>query len=238
VKSSRSGSEGLAVAAFLAAAGTVLAAATPTPTPRPKLSGGFGKPRATPVAAASSDGGQSLADVVRAAGETRGTGSAVKEKGSVTIDNKSLVKDSEKGGRLTTSSAPARQPAAVPKPTAVGEAAARGDEVAAAATGAADAAGAGGGEAEWKEIARRDRKRVDEAKARVDELSATSRKLENDFYAWDDGQYRDRVIKPAWDRAKSDLEQARIDLDAAEKELADLPEKARKAGALPGWIRE
>ena len=69
-------------------------------------------------------------------------------------------------------------------------------------------------------------------------LTATSRKLENDFYAWDDGQYRDRVIKPAWDRAKADLEQAKVELEAAEKQLADLPERARKAGALPGWIRE
>ena len=33
-------------------------------------------------------------------------------------------------------------------------------------------------------------------------------------------------------------EQAKLDLEAAEKQLADLPERARKAGALPGWIRE
>ena len=75
-------------------------------------------------------------------------------------------------------------------------------------------------------------------RARIADLTATSRKLENDFYAWDDGQYRDRVIKPAWDRAKADLEQAKVELEAAEKQLADLPERARKAGALPGWIRE
>ena len=64
------------------------------------------------------------------------------------------------------------------------------------------------------------------------------RKLENDFYAWDDGQYRDRVIKPAWDHAKSELTDAKNELVAAEKDLADLPEKARQAGAMPGWIRE
>ncbi len=243
MKAPRPGFEGLASAvglvSLLAAAGTILAATTPTPTPRPKLSGGFGRPRATPASAASADGGQGLADVVRAAGETRGNGPAGREKGSVTIDNKSLVKDSEKG-RLTTSSAPARQhpaaAAAAPKPTPVPET--HRDGVATAANGSADPSETVGGEAEWKELARRDRKRVDDAKKRIDELTSTTKKLENDFYAWDDGQYRDRVIKPAWDRAKSDLEQARVDLDAAEKELAELPEKARQAGALPGWIRE
>ncbi len=75
-------------------------------------------------------------------------------------------------------------------------------------------------------------------KARVAELEAATRKLENDFYAWDDGQYRDRVIKPAWDHAKSELTDAKNELVAAEKDLADLPEKARQAGAMPGWIRE
>ena len=75
-------------------------------------------------------------------------------------------------------------------------------------------------------------------KARVAELEAATKKLENDFYAWDDGQYRDRVIKPAWDRTLSDLDTARRQLADAEKNLAELPERARKAGALPGWIRE
>ena len=53
---------------------------------------------------------------------------------------------------------------------------------------------------------------------------------------WDDGQYRDRVIKPAWDHSRGDLETAKQELEVAEKDLADLPEKARRAGALPGWI--
>jgi hypothetical protein len=233
VKLARFRVAGLVFMGVLMSVGTALAAATPTPTPRPKLSGGFGRPRATPAPAASSDGGQSLADVVRAAQGSKGNGSVDKAKGSVTIDNRSLVKDSDKG-RLTTSSVSAPKP---PAPTATPAAEARASAEGAAAA-SIDASGAGGGEAEWKEIARRDRKRVDDAKTRVAELTATSKKLENDFYAWDDGQYRDRVIKPAWDRAKADLEQAKTELDAAEKELSELPERARKAGALPGWIRE
>ena len=73
---------------------------------------------------------------------------------------------------------------------------------------------------------------------RVEELTAAVKKLENDFYAWDDGQYRDRVIKPSWDKTRDQLEDAKRELEAAEKDLSDLPEKARRAGAAPGWIRE
>ena len=93
-------------------------------------------------------------------------------------------------------------------------------------------------ETEWRGIADAARKRVVDGKAKVAELDATTRKLENDFYSWDDGQYRDRVIKPSWDSSRQQLEQAKADLVAAEKDLADLPERARRAGAFPGWIRE
>ena len=224
------------VAAAMGAA-TLLAAATPTPTPRPRLSGGFGRPRATPVPVAVPEGGQSLADVVRAAQET-----GEKEKSGITIDNKNLVKDSAKG-RLTTSSVAASSASSTARPAPVPAATPAAAPVAPVAAGGngthADAAPAeGGGEAEWRETAQRERKAVEDARKKVADLTATSRKLENDFYAWDDGQYRDRVIKPAWDRARADLEQARVELDTAEKQLADLPERARKAGALPGWIRE
>jgi len=147
----------------------------------------------------------------------------------MTINNRSLVKGSDKGKVSTSKGAPAHpHPApvvpATPSPSA--------------AVTAADAAPTGGTEAEWRATAARDRKGVADAKARVAELEAATKKLENDFYAWDDGQYRDRVIKPAWDHSRVDLETARQELAQAEKTLADLPERARKAGALPGWIRE
>ncbi len=212
---------------WLFAAASAVASPTPTPTPRPRLSGGFGRPRATPVAPTLTDGGQSLADVVRAAQETRDTAGAPAEKGGITIDNRSLVKNPEKGRLSTSAVRPTRTPAALSP--------ASGDEGSPSASVPTPPAG---GEAEWREIARRDRKAVTDARARVAELSATAKKLENDFYAWDDGQYRDRVIKPSWDRTLSDLEDAKRQLAEAEKNLADLPERARKAGALPGWIRE
>jgi hypothetical protein len=200
---------------------SVVAAAsdpTPTPTPRPKLSGGFGRPASTPIAGDS--GGQEFSDVVRAAQESR---SRKEQKPGVAITNKSLVTDPKKG-KLTTS-----QSRNLPVTTTL---------VATPATPARPEAAPAAGEAEWKERARKARQRVEEGKARVFQLEGDTATLEKDFYKWDDGQYRDGVIKPAWERKKAELENARKELADAEKDLSDLPDQARKAGALPGWIRE
>ena len=201
---------------------------TPTPTPKPKLSGGFGRTASTPVP--SEQNGQSLADVVRAAE----TAKAPKEKKSaVTIDNRNLVTDPTKG-RLTTV---ASQPTPRPAPAAAGRPPVMMPPM--TPTPTLPLAGqVSADEQKWRDAARAAKQRVEDAKKKVEDLEASNHKLENDFYAWDDGQYRDRVIKPAWDKAKADLETARQELAAAEKDLADLPEKARKAGALPGWLRE
>jgi hypothetical protein len=220
-------------AGALVLAGTAAAAAQAparTPTPAPKLSGGFGRPRNTPPPTPAGEaGGQALSDVVTAA---KTSSAGVSEKSTLTIDNRSLVKNPSKGRVSTGRAAPAH-----PAPTAPPAASATPVAVAAPVP-AGDAPGSPGTEAEWKAMAANSRKRVADDKARVEELSAATKKLENDFYAWDDGQYRDRVIKPAWDRSRTDLETAKQELVEAEKDLADLPEKARKAGALPGWIRE
>ncbi len=214
------------------AAATVLSAQEPTRTPTPvhRLSGGFGRPRTTAAAIPVHDGGQGFSDVVHAAHESRDGTPA--DSGTLTINNRSLVKSSTKGKISSSKPEPTARPASrtpVPSPAAV---------PAGGGADAADPAANGAGEAQWKQTAANARKRVVDAKARVAELEASTRKLENDFYAWDDGQYRDRVIKPAWDRAKSDLVDAKNEAAEAEKDLADLPEKARRAGAMPGWIRE
>ena len=95
-----------------------------------------------------------------------------------------------------------------------------------------------GDEAYWRGEARRLRERVDALKETIARLEGEVTKLEADFYSWDDGAYRDRVIKPAWDKAREELTTARKELPVAERELEDLPDRARKAGALPGWLRE
>jgi len=215
----------------MAALSAALMAETParTPTPAPRLSGGFGRPRATPAPTpAGEPGGQGLSDLVQAA---KGAPSA--EKSGLTIDNRTLVKNADKG-RVSTSRAIPTPARPAPAPTAAPAAA----PTSARAPEPAEAGNPAGTEAEWKEIASKARKRVTDDKAKVAELEAATRKLENDFYAWDDGQYRDRVIKPAWDHSRTELETAKKELETAEADLADLPERARRAGALPGWIRE
>lgn len=222
----------LALAAGPAAALPEAPARTPTPVVH-RLSGGFGRPRATPAPPA--DGGQSLADVVRAAKEARQQGeSPTREKSGLTIDNRSLVTNPDKGRVSTSRAAPgnAHAPAAGVPPTPPSAPA----DV--RPTAPSSAASPPASENEWREIARAARKHAADARARVGELEAAVKKLENDFYAWDDGQYRDRVIKPAWDKTRDQLEDARRELAAADKDLTDLPERARRAGALPGWIRE
>lgn len=224
---------------LVVAAGPAIAASHPSPTPtaRPRLSGGFGRPRATVTPSDPASGGQTFADVVRAAHEGSGEKAGAGEHGAVVIDNRSLVTDPNKGrvstSRIVRTPTPARAAPKVPdapgapapaSPPAAGAAAARGD--------------APPTEAEWNGIATAARQRVADAKGKVAELEATTKKLENDFYAWDDGQYRDRVIKPSWDRSRQQLDEAKAELASAEKDLAELPEKARRAGALPGWIRE
>lgn len=220
----------IGVAAGLLASSVVVGAPSPTPTPRPRLSGGFGRPRATPPPAPA-DGGQSLADVVRAAQDAR---SQNPERGAVTINNQSLVTNPDKGRVSTSKAVPSRLAPRAPSPSPAAAAADSPTPVETPAAGSVP----GGTEAEWRRTADSTRQRVLTAKTRVAELDATAKKLENDFYAWDDGQYRDRVIKPSWDRTLQQLVVAQGELADAEKDLAALPEKARQAGAQPGWIRE
>jgi hypothetical protein len=212
-------------------------APTPTPTARPKLGGGFGRAVATPAVAGAT--GQSLADVVHAA-QTARSKEPTEKKAGVRIDNSTLVTDPTKGRVTTARAAPA--PASVPaagRPAATPAGGSR-TQIAPAPTAvpAVLPSGPSADEMKWRDASRLAKKRVEDAKQRVSELDAAAHKLENDFYAWDDGQYRDRVIKPAWDKTKDELEAAKKELVEAEKDLADLPERARKAGALPGWLRE
>ena len=202
---------------------------TPTPTPTPKerkLSGGFGRgaPDAvvTPEAeAAPASSGQSLADAVRAANESK---KRKEGKGKIAITNETLVTDPRKG-RLTTSSP---RPTPSPAPEAARE------DVRPTPADVLDSEA----EAYWRDRMHTAKARVADLEERVRRLEQEAKRLENDFYSWDDGNYRDGVIKPAWDKKREELETAKKDLVDAQKELADLPEKARKAGALPGWLRD
>lgn len=155
-----------------------------------------------------------------------GTSPKATPKKKVRLTNETLVTESDKG-KLSTSEV---NTARTPSPR-------RGDEKL-ETTGPAAPAPGEGDEAYWRGESRRLRERVDALKETIARLEGEVTKLEADFYSWDDGAYRDRVIKPAWDKAREELATARKELPVAERELTDLPDRARKAGALPGWLRE
>jgi hypothetical protein len=194
--------------AVLLAAGLSVVAANPRPTPTPE-------PRLT--------GGFGKAP----AAEPSARRAAEKKK--LRITNESLVTEPDKGRVSTSEVVPPPTPTPRSPRTRVTPAASASEEAAEPREG---------GEGYWREEARRARERVATIREEIARLEIQVKKLESDFYSWDDGAYRDRVIKPAWDKAREDLATARKDLPEAEKDLADLPERARRAGAQPGWLRE
>ncbi len=75
----------------------------------------------------------------------------------------------------------------------------------------------------------------------VDQLSELQTKaagLRRSFYAQDDPYVRDGQIKPAWDRALDQIAATRKSIYRLEDQLKETLEEGRKAGALPGWLRE
>jgi len=189
---------------------------TPVPTPAPKLKGVVGP------ASEAGQTGKSLADVVRVSKEAR-KGEAPK-KSLGTITNETLRKGGPtpapggKAAAKTPAVSAVRQP--TPHPTYDVP---RDDQ--------------GRSEAQWKGIMNHARSLVLDGERRVKDLETKSKQLENDFYAQSDGFRRDGVIKPAWDKARDDLAQARAELDGARKSLDDLAEDARRSNTPPGWLR-
>jgi hypothetical protein len=192
---------------------------TPVPTPAaPVLSGGKTQ---------TSGKGRSLADVVKGSKEARKD--QPKKKSLGTITNETLRKGAPptptpKGA---ASKGPSGKPSgkeassAVPSPSA--PYVARDDK--------------GRSEDDWRRLVDRSKTAVQNGELRVRELETRSKQLENDFYAMSDGNRRDAVVKPAWDKAREDLAKARQELEDARKALDDLSEEARKSNAPPGWLR-
>lgn len=73
---------------------------------------------------------------------------------------------------------------------------------------------------------------------RLEELESEIARLRTEFYAEDDPFYRDAQIKPAWDQALIELEATRRDAQSSQADLEEAMEEGRRAGALPGWLRE
>jgi hypothetical protein len=93
-------------------------------------------------------------------------------------------------------------------------------------------------EAYWRDRIREARSHWGSVEEEIDHLNARIAELRQRFYAEDDPFYRDSQIKPAWDRALERLEEARAEMEDAEAEVERVLEEGRRAGALPGWLRE
>jgi hypothetical protein len=205
----------------------------PTPTPRPKVKrklggGSFGQPPATTPTPAPKGTG-SLADVVRKTQDELAPPSQRKSRGIV-ITNETLRKPERADGPSASisiiGSAGAKPSIKTPPTPAPGT-----DLV----PEYKDATGKT--ESEWRARASDVRSRAEETEASVTAAQAEVRRLENDFYAWSDGNYRERVIRPAWDQAKENLKRLESELENARGELVSLEDEARKSGTPPGWLR-
>lgn len=111
------------------------------------------------------------------------------------------------------------------------------------AEGATDAdtvpeAGSAREEAYWRDGARAIRERWAFAVEDVKRLEGESADLRRQFYSEDDPYVRDQQIKPEWDRVLGELDRARREAAKAPDDLEAFLEEGRRAGALPGWLRE
>jgi len=224
---------GLLSLALSTSAAAIAADPSPTPTPRPKTTrklggGSFGLPPG-PTPTPGGTGAGSLADVARKAQETPVARESGRPKGIV-ITNESLRKGEPAPGAgsvTITGSATSKPKVSMPgTPTPA---------VPAALSEYRDASGRT--EADWRQKASEARERIDQVAKDRETAQAEVRRLENDFYAWSDGNCRERVIRPAWDQAKERLKLLEAEAEKANAALADLEEEARKSATPPGWLR-
>jgi hypothetical protein len=90
----------------------------------------------------------------------------------------------------------------------------------------------------WRNRALEIRQRWKNAADEIVELEKNAAGLRRRFYAEADPYVRDTRVKPEWDRVLDRLEEARAEVETAKEELEALQEEGRRAGALPGWLRE
>ncbi len=201
---------------------------TRTEKPARRLKGEFkGHPIATPPETESEQKPEPPKTAAKKASADKKAAGKSKEGGSekpLVLDNAMVAGDSRHAGGKGEAPRPASDSSGAPPPAPV--------------TAAAPVDLNGNGEAYWRARAAQLREALARARQTLETAELEEKREENDFYAWDDGQYRDNVIKPAWDRSKEETARAREALAAAQKSLDDLEDDARKAGAYPGWIRE
>jgi hypothetical protein len=90
----------------------------------------------------------------------------------------------------------------------------------------------------WRNRAVDIRTRLRKAADTVEELEVSAAGWRRRFYAEEDPSRRDSKIKPEWDRVLAELEENRQEIETTRQELEEFLDEGRRAGALPGWLRE
>lgn len=90
----------------------------------------------------------------------------------------------------------------------------------------------------WRKRAVDIRTRLRKAADTVEELELSAAGWRRRFYAEEDPNRRDSKIKPEWDRVLAELEGNRREVETTRQELEEFLDEGRRAGALPGWLRE
>lgn len=175
-------------------------------------------------------GAQSLAEVAKQEKEKQ---KDTKSKPAKTFTNADLEKVT--GGKVSSVSTGAETPA-IP---AAGEAAsaASGEKAEGAAAGEGEKKEEEKGEEYWKSRASDARLKQKRSKERLDLLLLKQATLNNRFYNLADPAQRD-LAQAELQQIASDIEEAKQEAIGAAQALVDLEDEARKAGALPGWLRE
>jgi hypothetical protein len=93
-------------------------------------------------------------------------------------------------------------------------------------------------ESEWRRRGREIRQRWKDAVEAVTRLEGEAAALRTKFYATDDPYVRDSQVKPEWDRVLGELDLARRQAEAGPTEVEAFLDEGRRAGALPGWLRD
>jgi len=91
-------------------------------------------------------------------------------------------------------------------------------------------------EAQWRERIANERDRLDRAKSFAEALLSRINALNTDFVNRDDPQQRAKIAADR-DKALSDLDRTKKEIDEHTKAITKIQEDARRAGAPAGWVR-
>ncbi len=88
----------------------------------------------------------------------------------------------------------------------------------------------------WRNLKREIEERISQAEKKVESLKEEINALYRDFYSIDDPARREQIQVKIVEETRK-MEEAEKDLEKAKKDLEEFLERARKEGALPGWLR-